>query len=114
MSPGDRKRALIRFADLLIANREELALLETLDMGKPISASMNTDVPAAANTLRWFGEAIDKVYDEIAPTNDKTLAMVTREPIGVVAAIVWSSFKHRQKDRRTHHHHENKGSKPVE
>ncbi len=88
LSPGDRKRTLIRFADLLIANKEELALLETLDMGKPISASMNTDVPAAANTLRWFGEAIDKVYDEIAPTNDKTLALITREPIGVVAAIV--------------------------
>jgi len=87
-SPGDRKRTLIRFADLLLENREELALLETLDMGKPISASMNTDVPAAANTLRWFGEAIDKVYDEIAPTNDRTLALITREPIGVVAAIV--------------------------
>ncbi len=88
MSPGDRKRAMIRFADLVMANREELALLETLDMGKPISASMNTDVPATANTLRWFGEAIDKVYDEIAPTADHTLALITREPIGVVAAVV--------------------------
>jgi 4-guanidinobutyraldehyde dehydrogenase/NAD-dependent aldehyde dehydrogenase len=88
MSPGDRKRTLIRFADLVMANREELALLETLDMGKPISASMATDVPATANTLRWYGEAIDKVYDEIAPTNDRTLALITREPMGVVAAIV--------------------------
>ncbi|HUX81655.1 MAG TPA: aldehyde dehydrogenase [Halothiobacillus sp.] len=88
MSPGDRKRTLIRFADLVMANREELALLETLDMGKPISASMATDVPATANTLRWYGEAIDKVYDEIAPTNDSTLALITREPMGVVAAIV--------------------------
>jgi gamma-glutamyl-gamma-aminobutyraldehyde dehydrogenase/4-guanidinobutyraldehyde dehydrogenase/NAD-dependent aldehyde dehydrogenase len=92
MSPGDRKRTLIRFADLVMANREELALLETLDMGKPISASMATDVPATANTLRWYGEAIDKVYDEIAPTNDSTLALITREPMGVVAAIVpWNS-----------------------
>lgn len=88
MSPGDRKRTLIRFADLLMVNRDELALLETLDMGKPISASFNTDVPASANTLRWFGEAIDKIYDEIAPTNDLTLALITREPVGVVAAIV--------------------------
>jgi 4-guanidinobutyraldehyde dehydrogenase/NAD-dependent aldehyde dehydrogenase len=88
MSPGDRKRTLIRFADLVLANREELALLETLDMGKPIGASMNTDVPATANTLRWFGEAIDKVYDEIAPTPDHTLALITREPIGVVGAVV--------------------------
>jgi 4-guanidinobutyraldehyde dehydrogenase/NAD-dependent aldehyde dehydrogenase len=88
MSPGERKRVMIRFADLVLKNREELALLETLDMGKPISASMNTDVPATANTLRWYGEAIDKVYDEIAPTNGHTLALITREPMGVVAAVV--------------------------
>lgn len=88
MSPGERKRVMIRFADLVMVNREELALLETLDMGKPISASMNTDVPAAANTLRWYGEAIDKVYDEIAPTDKHTLALITREPMGVVAAVV--------------------------
>lgn len=88
LSPRARKTILIRFADLVLANREELALLETLDMGKPISASMSTDVPATANTLRWYGEAIDKVYDEIAPTNDRTLALITREPMGVVAAIV--------------------------
>lgn len=88
LSPRERKTTLIRFADLVLANREELALLETLDMGKPISASMSTDVPGTANTLRWYGEAIDKVYDEIAPTNDSTLALITREPVGVVAAIV--------------------------
>jgi len=88
MSPGERKRIMIRFADLVMANCEELALLETLDMGKPISASMNTDVPATAKTLRWYGEAIDKVYDEIAPTDEHTLALITREPIGVVAAVV--------------------------
>jgi gamma-glutamyl-gamma-aminobutyraldehyde dehydrogenase/4-guanidinobutyraldehyde dehydrogenase/NAD-dependent aldehyde dehydrogenase len=88
LSPRERKQAMIRFADLLITNREELALLETLDMGKPISASLSVDVNSAANSLRWFGEAIDKMYDEIAPTADNTLAMITREPIGVVGAIV--------------------------
>jgi 4-guanidinobutyraldehyde dehydrogenase / NAD-dependent aldehyde dehydrogenase len=87
-SPKERKLIMIQFADLVLANREELALLETLDMGKPITASMNVDVNSAANSLRWFGEAIDKVYDEIAPTADNTLAMITREPIGVVGAIV--------------------------
>ncbi len=87
-SPKERKQTMIRFADLILANREELALLETLDMGKPITASLNVDVNSAANTIRWFGEAIDKVYDEIAPTADHTLAMITREPIGVVGAIV--------------------------
>ena len=88
LSPRERKQTMIRFADLLISNKEELALLETLDMGKPISASLSVDVNSAANSLRWFGEAIDKVYDEIAPTADHTLAMITREPIGVVGAIV--------------------------
>src|SRR5450830_780426 len=88
LSPRERKLTMIRFADLLIQNREELALLETLDMGKPISASLSVDVNSAANSLRWFGEAIDKVYDEIAPTAENTLAMITREPLGVVGAIV--------------------------
>jgi 4-guanidinobutyraldehyde dehydrogenase / NAD-dependent aldehyde dehydrogenase len=88
LSPKERKQTMIRFADLIIENSEELALLETLDMGKPITASLNVDVNSAANTLRWFGEAIDKVYDEIAPTASHTLAMITREPIGVVGAIV--------------------------
>jgi len=88
LSPRERKETMIRFADLLIANIEELALLETLDMGKPITASLNVDVSSAANSLRWFGEAIDKVYDEIAPTAEHTLALITREPIGVVGAIV--------------------------
>jgi gamma-glutamyl-gamma-aminobutyraldehyde dehydrogenase/4-guanidinobutyraldehyde dehydrogenase/NAD-dependent aldehyde dehydrogenase len=87
-SPKERKQIMIKFADLILVNCEELALLETLDMGKPITASLNTDVNSAANTIRWFGEAIDKVYDEIAPTAGHTLAMITREPIGVVGAIV--------------------------
>jgi acyl-CoA reductase-like NAD-dependent aldehyde dehydrogenase len=88
ISPRERKQTMIRFADLLLANKEELALLETLDMGKPITASLNVDVNSAANSLRWFGEAIDKVYGEVAPTADNTLALITREPIGIVAAIV--------------------------
>ena len=88
MAPARRKRVLIRFAELLLEHRDELALTETLDMGKPIAASRATDVNAAANTLRWYGEAIDKVYDEIAPTADTSLALITREPVGVVGAIV--------------------------
>ena len=88
LSPRERKQIMIKFADLIIANREELALLETLDMGKPITASLNVDVNSAANSIRWFGEAIDKVYGEIAPTAKHSLAMITREPIGVVGAIV--------------------------
>jgi gamma-glutamyl-gamma-aminobutyraldehyde dehydrogenase/4-guanidinobutyraldehyde dehydrogenase/NAD-dependent aldehyde dehydrogenase len=87
-SPAQRKRVLIRFGDLVQQYGKELALLETLDMGKPIKYSQSVDVGATANCLRWYGEAIDKVYDEIAPTADNSLALITREPVGVVAAIV--------------------------
>ncbi len=88
LAPAVRKRTMIRFADLLLQHRDELALLETLDMGKPIKYSRSVDVPGTANCIRWYGEAVDKIYDEIAPTPDTTLALITREPVGVVAAIV--------------------------
>ena len=88
LSPRQRKEALIRFADLIVECKNELALTETLDMGKPISNALNVDVAGAQNTIRWFGEAIDKVYDEVAPTPRDSLALITREPVGVVAAIV--------------------------
>jgi 4-guanidinobutyraldehyde dehydrogenase/NAD-dependent aldehyde dehydrogenase len=87
-SPAARKRVLVCFADLVLKHAAELALLETLDMGKPIKYSQSVDVSSTANCLRWYGEAIDKVYDEIAPTADDSLALITREPVGVVAAIV--------------------------
>ncbi|WP_373989176.1 aldehyde dehydrogenase [Duganella sp. BuS-21] len=87
-SPAQRKRVLIKFADLVQQHGAELALLETLDMGKPIKYSQSVDVSATANCLRWYGEAIDKIYDEIAPTAEHSLALITREPVGVVAAIV--------------------------
>jgi 4-guanidinobutyraldehyde dehydrogenase/NAD-dependent aldehyde dehydrogenase len=61
-------------------------------MGKPITDSMKVDVPAAANCIAWYAEAIDKVYDEVAPTAHETLALITREPAGVVAAIVPWNF----------------------
>ena len=88
MPPAARKKVLIRFADKIMAAREELALLETLDMGKPIQYSMAVDVPAAARCIAWYGEAIDKVYDEIAPTGANALALITREAMGVIGAVV--------------------------
>ncbi|MBF7142342.1 MULTISPECIES: aldehyde dehydrogenase [Pseudomonas] len=92
LAPAKRKAVMIRFAGLLKANAQELALLETLDMGKPISDSLNIDVPGAANALSWSGEAIDKLYDEVAATPHDQLGLVTREPVGVVAAIVPWNF----------------------
>lgn len=91
-APAERKRILIRFADLILQHQEELALLETLDMGKPISDSMSIDIPATANAIRWSAEAIDKIYDEVAATPHDQLGLVTREPSGVVAAIVPWNF----------------------
>ena len=90
--PASRKNVLLKFAELLLVNRDELALLETLDMGKPISDSLTVDIPATARCIAWYAEAIDKVYDQIAPTSPDALALVTREPVGVVAAIVPWNF----------------------
>jgi 4-guanidinobutyraldehyde dehydrogenase / NAD-dependent aldehyde dehydrogenase len=87
-TPRERKLIMVRFSEILKDNAETLALMETLDMGKPVNYSLNVDVNSAANSLRWFGEAIDKIYDEIAPTPHSSIALITREPIGVVGAIV--------------------------
>jgi len=92
MAPMDRKMVLVRWAELIEKHADELALIETLDVGKPISDTTNVDVPATIRTLRWSGEAIDKVYDEIPPTPADTLALVQRLPLGVVAAIVPWNF----------------------
>ncbi|PWU26409.1 aldehyde dehydrogenase PuuC [Pseudomonas sp. RW407] len=91
-APAARKAVLVRFAELLEAHAEELALLETLDMGKPIGDSLNVDLPGAVDSIRWSGEAIDKVYDEVAATPRDQLGLVTREAVGVVAAIVPWNF----------------------
>ncbi|MBQ5961462.1 aldehyde dehydrogenase [Massilia sp. ZL223] len=86
--PAERKRILIRFADLMLAHRDELALLETMDMGKPIRYSRSVDVQLAQNCIRWYGEATDKIYDQVAPTSEDSLALIQREPVGVVAAVI--------------------------
>jgi 4-guanidinobutyraldehyde dehydrogenase/NAD-dependent aldehyde dehydrogenase len=90
--PRERKRVLLRFAELILQHGEELALLETLDMGKPISDSLAVDIPATARCIAWYAEAVDKLYDEVAPTGPDALALVTREPVGVVGAIVPWNF----------------------
>ena len=92
MAPKDRKRILLRWADLIEQHQHEIALLETLDVGKPISDTLNIDAPSAVNTIRWTAEAIDKIYGEIAPTAAGTLALIQRLPLGVVLAIVPWNF----------------------
>jgi len=90
--PRARKETLLRFADLIDANAMELALLETLDMGKPILNSLKVDISLTALSIRWNAEAIDKIYDEVAPTGPDAIGMITREPIGVVGAVVPWNF----------------------
>lgn len=92
LKPVDRKSILLEFAGLIDQHSEELALLETLDMGKPISDSLLIDVPEARNSIAWNAEAIDKIYGEIAPTGGNELGLVTREPLGVIGAIVPWNF----------------------
>ncbi|OZI74353.1 aldehyde dehydrogenase [Bordetella genomosp. 12] len=88
MPRRQRKAILLKLAQLIRDHSEELALIETLDMGKPISDTLAYDIPEAATTYAWYAEAIDKIYDEIAPTDGDALATITREPLGVVAAVV--------------------------
>jgi len=88
LAPRQRKERLLRLARLIDEHTEELALLETLDMGKPIRDALAFDVPETARCYAWYAEAIDKIYDEIAPTGPDALATITREALGVVAAVV--------------------------
>ncbi len=88
LHPAKRKRVLLRFAELMQQHKEELALLETLDVGKPISVSLGGDIAGSINAIQWYAEAADKQYDEIAPYRPDSISLITREPIGVVACIV--------------------------
>ena len=91
-SPTERKQVLLRFADLLEANLEELAQLEALDAGKPITDCRDVDLPETIRTFRWYAEALDKVFDAVAPTGDDALGLIIREPIGVVGAVLPWNF----------------------
>ena len=86
--PATRKRVMHRFAQLIRDDIDRLSILETLDVGKPILNSVNVDVTFAADCIAYYAEFADKLYDEVAPTAPHELALVRREPLGVVAAVV--------------------------
>ncbi len=86
--PLRKKTVLLRFAELIRDNLDELALLETLDVGKPIANALAVDVPSCANCIQYYAELADKLYDEVAPLGAHDVAMVRKEPLGVVGAIV--------------------------
>ena len=91
-TPAERKSVLVKLAKLMIRNQHELAVMESLDSGKPINDCATVDVPESVQTLLWHAEAVDKIYDQTAPTGEDALAMIVREPIGVVAAVLPWNF----------------------
>ncbi|KEJ89251.1 aldehyde dehydrogenase [Sulfitobacter donghicola] len=92
LHPSARKDVLIRFAKLLTRNARELAVMESLDAGKTIFDCETVDVPEAISCIKWHAEAIDKIYDQVAPASDDHLAIVVREPIGVVGLVLPWNF----------------------
>jgi gamma-glutamyl-gamma-aminobutyraldehyde dehydrogenase/4-guanidinobutyraldehyde dehydrogenase/NAD-dependent aldehyde dehydrogenase len=87
-APAHRKSVMLRWAALVREHAHELALLETLNVGKPISNSVTVDVEYAATNLQWYAETIDKMYGEVAPVPRDSLTLIEREPLGVVGAVV--------------------------
>lgn len=91
LAPAKRKMILLKWAELIEQHWEELAMLESMDTGKPISCTMDDDggdVHSSIRTLRWTAECVDKLYGETLPHEQGTLGIVTREPVGVVAVIM--------------------------
>ena len=91
-TPGQRKEVLLRLAALIRAHVPELALLDSLDMGKLVTDAATVDAPGSAHFFQWHAEAIDKLYDQIAPTGGSDLAMIRRVPLGVIGAVVPWNF----------------------
>jgi 4-(gamma-glutamylamino)butanal dehydrogenase len=91
-APSERKRVLLRFANLLESRADEIAALDCLEGGKPISETRQGDVTQTIACFRWYAELIDKLYDRVAPTAPNILAMIVREPIGVAAAVLPWNF----------------------
>ncbi len=90
--PSDRKDVLIRLCKLMTRNRRDLAVMESLESGKPIRDCETIDLPEAIHTIKWHAEAVDKLYDQTGPAGDDALSMIVREPVGVVAAILPWNF----------------------
>ena len=90
--PRAMKKVLFRLAELMERDAETLALLESLDVGKPIHDALNVDIPLAIGTARWYAEALDKVYGEVGKSPHDRLSYAVHEPLGVIGAIVPWNF----------------------
>ncbi|WP_144159551.1 aldehyde dehydrogenase [Paraburkholderia sp. BCC1885] len=92
LDPRERKKILRKFSDLIEANGNEIAYLDSVDAGKPISDCQNIDIPDVVNNIRWYAESIDKVFGKISPTGQDKLGLVVREPVGVVGLVLPWNF----------------------
>lgn len=92
MHPSERKKTMIRLVKLLKRHRNELAVLESVESGKPILDCSTIDLPETMHCLEWHAEAADKLYDQIAPSGDDALGMIVKEPLGVVACVLPWNF----------------------
>ena len=92
IAPDIRKEILLKLAALIRDNLAEMALLDSLDMGKLVQDAVTIDAPGSAHFFQWYAEAIDKVYDEVAPTGPGDLALVSRVPLGVIGAVTPWNF----------------------
>ena len=92
LHPSERKDILIKLCKLLTRNQKELAVMESLESGKPIRDCVQIDLPETIHTIKWHAELIDKIYDQTTPSGDNALSIITREPIGVAAAILPWNF----------------------
>ena len=92
LHPAERKQVLIRLAKLMRRNCHELAVMESIDSGKPVGDCASIDLEETINCLIWHAEAVDKIYDQSAPVGDDAIAMVVREPVGVVGCVLPWNF----------------------
>ena len=90
--PSERKDVLIKLCKYITRRKRELAVMESLESGKPIRDCEEIDIPETIHCLKWHAEAIDKIYDQVGPSGDDAISMILREPVGVVAAILPWNF----------------------
>lgn len=90
--PSERKDVLIRLCKLITRRRHELAVMESLDSGKPVRDCEAIDLPETIHTIKWHGELIDKIYDSVGPSGDDAISMIVREPLGVVGVVLPWNF----------------------
>lgn len=90
--PSDRREVILELVDLIAANAEDLALMESIDGGKPISECRGFDLPDTMGSFRWYAEAVDKVFGKTAPTGNDAVGLIVKEPVGVVGAVLPWNF----------------------